>query len=162
MKKYLLSLAVLVMLATPAHALTVTCTNCSTNLVQMLDRITNVEQLTNAILAALCLPALALVLLPEQAWAADEDFVSTLIHDFYNKTSTWEPTLKRYALVVFRWLLILEVCFLGIKAALNHDQIQDIFKQFIMLILMAGFFMAVINYYQEWAWNLINGLGSIG
>lgn len=113
-------------------------------------------------LAALCLPAVAFVLLPEQAFAADEDFVSTLIHEFYSKTSTWEPTLKRYALVVFRWLLILEVCFLGIKAALNHDQIQDIFKQFIMLILMAGFFMAVINYYQEWAWNLINGLGSIG
>ena len=112
--------------------------------------------------AALCLPALALLLLPEQALAADEDFVSTLVREFYNKTSTWEPTLKRYALIIFRWLLILEVCFLGIKAALNHDQIQDIFKQFIMLILMAGFFMAVINHYQEWCWNLINGLGSIG
>lgn len=85
-------------------------------------------------LAALCLPAVAFVLLPEQAFAADEDFVSTLIHEFYSKTSTWEPTLKRYALVVFRWLLILEVCFLGIKAALNHDQIQDIFMKSKFLI----------------------------
>lgn len=49
MKKYILSLTVLVMFATPAHALTVTCVNCSTNLIQMLDRITNVEQLSNAI-----------------------------------------------------------------------------------------------------------------
>lgn len=49
MKKYLLSLAVLVLFATPAHALTVTCTNCSTNLIQLLDRITNVEELSNAI-----------------------------------------------------------------------------------------------------------------
>ena len=49
MKKYLLTLAVLVTFATPAQALTVTCTNCSTNLIQLLDRITNVEQLTNAI-----------------------------------------------------------------------------------------------------------------
>ena len=114
------------------------------------------------LLAALCLPALALLLLPEQALAADEDFVSRLVHEFYNKTSTWEPTLKRYALVVFRWLVILEVCFLGIKAALNRDQLGDILKQFVMLLLMAGFFMAVINYYQEWAWNLINGLGAIG
>lgn len=113
-------------------------------------------------LAALCLPALALLLLPEQAHAADEDFVSRLVHEFYSKTSAWEPTLRRYALVVFRWLVILEVCFLGIKAALNRDQIQDIFKQFVMLLLMAGFFMAVINYYQEWSWNLINGLGAIG
>ena len=49
MKKYLLSLAVLVMFATPAHALTVTCTNCSTSLVQLLDRITSMEQLQNII-----------------------------------------------------------------------------------------------------------------
>ena len=113
-------------------------------------------------LAALCLPALALLLLPEQAHAADEDFVSRLVREFYNKTSTWEPTLKRYALTVFRWLVILEVCFLGIKAALNRDQIADIFKQFVMLLVMAGVFLAVINYYQEWAWNLIDGLGHIG
>jgi type IV secretion system protein TrbL len=114
------------------------------------------------LIAALCLPALALLLLPEQAFAADEDFVSRLVREFYTKTSTWEPVLKRYALTVFRWLVILEVCFLGIKAALNRDQIPDIFKQFVMLLLMAGFFLAVIKYYQEWAWNLINGLGSIG
>ena len=113
-------------------------------------------------MAALCLPALALLLLPEQAHAADEDFVSRLVHEFYSKTSTWEPILKRYALIVFRWLVILEVCFLGIKAALNRDQLGDILKQFVMLLLMACYFMAVINYYQEWAWNLINGLGAIG
>ena len=114
------------------------------------------------LLAALCLPALVLLLLPEQAHAADEDFVSKLVHEFYNKTAAWEPTLKKYALVVFRWLVILEVCFLGIKAALNRDQLGDILKQFVMLLLMAGFFLAVITYYKEWSWNLINGLGAIG
>ena len=87
--------------------------------------------------AALCLPALVLLLLPEQAHAANEDFVSKLVHEFYNKTAAWEPTLKKYALVVFRWLVILEVCFLGIKAALNRDQLGDILKQFVMLLLMA-------------------------
>lgn len=46
MKKYILALALTVMWAIPAHALTVTCTNCSTNLVQFLDRITNVEELS--------------------------------------------------------------------------------------------------------------------
>jgi type IV secretion system protein TrbL len=80
----------------------------------------------------------------------------------YNKTSAWEPTLRKYALLVFRWLLILEVCFLGIKAALNRDQLADIFKQFVMLLLMAGFFWAVIDRYKEWTWNLINGLKAIG
>ena len=114
------------------------------------------------LLAAFCLPALALLLMPEQAYAADEDFVSKLVQEFYTKTSAWEPALKRYALTVFRWLVTLEVCFLGIKAALNRDQIGDILKQFVMLLLMAGFFLAVITYYKEWSWNLINGLGAIG
>ena len=48
MKKYLMFiLAALAVLATPAYAVTVTCTNCSTNLVQILDRITNMEQLSS-------------------------------------------------------------------------------------------------------------------
>lgn len=113
-------------------------------------------------LAFLALALCAVFIGVGEARAANEDFVSTLVREFYNKTSDWEPTLKQYALIVFRWLVILEVCFLDIKAALNRDQIPDIFKQFIMLLLMAGFFLAVINDYQEWAWNLINGLGAIG
>jgi type IV secretion system protein TrbL len=113
------------------------------------------------IVLALCLPVL--LLLPGVSHAAaDTDFVSKLVTEFYNKTSSWEPVLKKYALVVFRWLLILEVAFLGIKAALNRDQLPDIFKQFVMLLLMAGFFLAVINHYREWTWNLINGLKTIG
>lgn len=103
------------------------------------------------------------LLCPAPAFAAaDTDFVSKLVKEFYTKTSAWEPILRKYALLVFRWLLILEVCFLGIKAALNRDQIPDIFKQFVMLLLTAGFFLAVINNYQEWSWNLIDGLRGIG
>ena len=49
MKKLLMIAVTLALFATPAHALTVTCTNCSMSLIQLLDRITNVEQLTNAI-----------------------------------------------------------------------------------------------------------------
>ena len=69
----------------------------------------------------------ALMLGAHEAHAAGEDFVSTLVQEFYQKTHTWEPTLKKYALSIFRWLLILEVCFLGIKAALNRDQISHLF-----------------------------------
>ena len=114
-------------------------------------------------LLALCLcVGGALLFGVEHAHAADEDFVSRLVTEFYNKTSAWEPTLRRYALTVFRWLLILEVCFLGVRAALNRDQLGDIFKQFVMLLLMAGFFLAVLMHYKEWSWQLINGLGAIG
>jgi len=113
------------------------------------------------IILALCLPAL--LLLPKVSHAAvDADFVSQLVTEFHNKTTVWEPALKQAALSVFRWLLILEVCFLGIKAALNRDQIGDVVKQFVMLLLTAGFFLAVIDHYSEWTWDIINGLKSVG
>lgn len=100
---------------------------------------------------------------PAEAFAAaDSDFVSRIVQEYYAKTSAWEPILKKYALLVFRWLVILEVAFLGIKAALNREQIGDTIRQFVMLLLTAGFFLAVINNYQEWSWNLINGLKRIG
>ena len=69
-------------------------------------------------LAVLALVLCAVFIGVGEAIAANEDFVSTLVREFYNKTSDWESTLKRYALIVFRWLVTLEVCFLGIKAAL--------------------------------------------
>ena len=106
---------------------------------------------------------LLFLVMPELALAnADTDFVSRLVREYYNKTSAWEPTLRQYAIMIFRWLLILEVCYLGVKAALNRDLLPDIFKQFVMLLLMAGFFLAVINNYGTWTWNIINGLKAIG
>lgn len=49
MKNFILSIAMLGLFISPAQAFTVTCTNCSTNLIQMLDRVTNVKQLSNMI-----------------------------------------------------------------------------------------------------------------
>lgn len=64
-------------------------------------------------------------------------------------------------MVIFRLLLILEVAFLGIKAALGRENIADTLKQFVMLLLMAGFFYAVIKNYYSWAWMIINGLTDV-
>jgi type IV secretion system protein TrbL len=107
--------------------------------------------------------ALCALLSADQAFGAEPvDSVSSIIQAFHDKASSWEPVLKGYALKIFYYLLIFEVCFMGIKAALNRDQVADILKQFVLLILVAGFFLAVINHYEEWSWNLINGLKQVG
>lgn len=46
MKKLLLCFFALFLMAAPAHALTVVCTNCSNSLMQALDRVTNMDQLS--------------------------------------------------------------------------------------------------------------------
>lgn len=105
-----------------------------------------------------------LLLLPSVSHAAPDggDFVNTLVRSFYDKTQMWEPVLRRYALVVLKWLVILEVCWLGIRAALGREQLPDTIKHFVVIILAASLFAAVINHYSEWAWQLINGLKQIG
>ncbi len=109
--------------------------------------------------------ALALLLLcPSISHAAPDggDFVSSLVKSFYDKTITWEPVLKRYALILLKWIVILEVCWLGIRAALGREQLPDTVKHFVIILLAASFFAAVINNYSEWAWQLINGLKHVG
>ena len=98
------------------------------------------------LLAVLCLPALALLLLPEQAYAADEDFVSRLVHEFYIKTKPREPTMKRYALSVSRWRVAIEVCSLGINDEPHPTQLDDILTGVVMHLTCTGLFVAVINF----------------
>ena len=46
MKKLLLCLFALCLMAAPAHALSVVCTNCSNSRMQALERVTNLDQLS--------------------------------------------------------------------------------------------------------------------
>lgn len=93
-----------------------------------------------------------------EAATGDSNFVSNILKSFNTQTSKWEPILRKYALIVFRWFLILDVAIMGIKVSLGREQIADALKQFCMLLLAAGFFLACINNYGEWSWNIINGL----
>ena len=62
---------------------------------------------------------------------------------------------------LFYWCAILEIAYLGWKAALGATDIGTLFKNFCLSLVTAGFFLAVIHNYHEWAWNVINGLQKI-
>ena len=49
----------------------------------------------------------------------------------------------------------------GVKAIVNRNQLGEILGQFVMTVLFCGFIYAVITHYQEWSWNIINGLKGI-
>ena len=87
--------------------------------------------------------------------------VSDIVTTFHNELSKYEAVMLKYAKLVFYWCAALEVAFLGIKMALGASDIKDTIKNFVMILLGAGFFLAVINNYHEWTWNIINGLKSI-
>lgn len=69
--------------------------------------------------------------------------------------------MLKYAKVLFYWCAVLEVAWLGIKMALGTSEIRETIKNFCFVLLAAGFFLAVINNYHTWTWNVINGLKTI-
>lgn len=69
--------------------------------------------------------------------------------------------MLKYAKVLFYWCAVLEVAWLGIKMSLGTSDIRETIKNFCFVLLAAGFFLAVINNYHTWTWNVINGLKAI-
>ncbi|MDL2226463.1 P-type conjugative transfer protein TrbL [Deltaproteobacteria bacterium OttesenSCG-928-M10] len=90
---------------------------------------------------------------------AQDNIASSLLGRFVSQTNSWWGILKSYALFLFTTTLIIEVCLFGIRMALQRSDIAETLKEFVMLLLFAGFVAAVINNYQEWTTGIaINGL----
>lgn len=91
----------------------------------------------------------------------DIEIISNIVTKFYNELSKYETVMLKYAKVIFYWCAVLEIAFLGIKKALGASDIKDTIRDFCFILIAAGFFLAVINNYHTWTWNIINGLKSI-
>ncbi|OLN30042.1 Conjugative transfer protein TrbL [Desulfovibrio sp. DV] len=89
------------------------------------------------------------------------DVVNKIVTVFYEKSTAWSNSLQKYALSVYRICAILTISMFGVKAVLNRHQLGEVLGQFVMTLLFCGFILAVINHYQEWSWNVINGLKNI-
>lgn len=95
--------------------------------------------------------------------AADQGgtIVSDIVSKFHNELSRYESVMLKYAKIVFYWCAVLEVAWLGVKMALGTSEVRETIKNFCFVLLAAGFFLAVINNYHTWTWNVIDGLKSI-
>ena len=98
---------------------------------------------------------------PVHAEVQGGTIVSDIVSKFHNEVSRYESVMLKYAKLLFYWCAALEIAFLGIKMALGASDIKDTIKNFVMILLGAGFFLAVINNYHEWTWSIINGLKAI-
>jgi type IV secretion system protein TrbL len=81
---------------------------------------------------------------------------------FQQKTKAWEPVLRRYALAIFRYLLIIDVVWLGIRMVLKQADIQETIVEFIRLVVFASIMLIVIFYYKTWTNTLFQFLSFIG
>lgn len=90
-----------------------------------------------------------------------DTIVSDIVTKFNSDLSRYESVMLKYAKIVFYWCAVLEVAWLSIRKALGASDMGEMFKEFCFVFLACGFFLAVINNYHEWTWNLINGLKSL-
>ncbi len=104
--------------------------------------------------------AFIFVLYSEIAYSATADIgiVAKVVNEFNTQSSQWFNKFKDFALNLFYFVAFFEVAYLGIMAALGRNDIAETFKTFILFVFTAAFFLAVINNYQEWTANIINGL----
>ncbi len=96
-----------------------------------------------------------------QASAADIDIVGKVTRAFATKAATWANVLHNYTLKLFGLFCVIEIAYFGIKAALNRITIGEALSNFVTLLLFSGFMLAVINNYQEWSNNIIDGLSKV-
>jgi len=94
-------------------------------------------------------------------YAADTSIVSKIVDQFNNKTNEWMKVAIGYAKRLFLLCLTLEIAYLGIRAAIGGSEIGETLKNFVMAVLTAGFFIAVIDNYQEWSQMIIKGLAMV-
>ena len=101
--------------------------------------------------------------IPEISNAATsgDTIVSDIVTKFHDQLSKYETVMLKYAKLLFYWCAVFEIAWLGIRMALGASDLKDTIKNFCLVILAAGFFLAVINNYHTWTWNIINGLKSI-
>lgn len=96
-----------------------------------------------------------------QAEQLNADAVSQIVSKFSEQSEEWYRVILDIAKNIFYFVTVLELGYIGIQAVLGNSDIRETFKQLILAIVAAGFFLAVINNYQEWSSNLILGLQEI-
>lgn len=84
--------------------------------------------------------------------------ISQIVVKYEQATQQWIEPLKDSALALFKLCTVLSVVLLGINVALNRDDIPNIIKQFIMMVLMIGFFLWCLQNYEEWTNGILKGL----
>lgn len=90
-----------------------------------------------------------------------DTIVSDIVTKFNDQLSKYESVMLKYAKIIFYWCAVLEVVWMSIRKALGASDMGDMLKEICLIFLACGFFLAVINNYHTWSWNLINGLKSI-
>ena len=86
---------------------------------------------------------------------------ANIVKTFQNAVAGWDVIIKGYTLRLFALLLMIDIAWIGIRFALERPQLTDLIKQITVTIFFAAIFIAAINNYKEWTWQIISQFQAI-
>lgn len=87
--------------------------------------------------------------------------ISQIVQKYEQATSQWIEPLKNAALKLFKICTLLSVALLGVNVALGREDVPSILKQFIMMLIMIGFFLWCLQNYEDWTDKILKGLPAL-
>lgn len=96
--------------------------------------------------------------LAEETSEIDKNLISDIVRVFKEETDKWYDKVKAGATDLFLLIILFEILWTSLQAAMKQMTMQDFFYNFFMITMSACFFFAVINHYQEWSQAIILGL----
>ena len=108
--------------------------------------------------------SLSTIVCAKTAFAEEKNIGSetlNIVQTFYNAVSGWDIILKGYTLRLFALLLMIDIAWIGIRFALERPQLTDLIKQIAVTIFFAAIFIAAIDNYKEWTWQIISQFQTI-
>lgn len=91
----------------------------------------------------------------------DVGFADQLLTNFEETAKTWGPAIEGYTLSLFKWLISIELAWLGIQSTLKQYDIKQKLAEFVILVIYASFMASVIFYSAEWTAALIDSFNSV-
>jgi len=86
---------------------------------------------------------------------------SKLLAEFEAAAKTWGPAIQGYSLTLFKYLIAIELAWLGIQSTLKQYDMKQKLAEFVILVLYASFMASVIFYSAEWSAALIKSFSSV-
>lgn len=105
---------------------------------------------------------------PESVFAEELEKVSQnrkfpldLLSDFKSTAETWGPTIQGYSITLFKYLVTIELAWLGIQATLKQYDLKQKLAEFVLLIIYASFMASIVFHSAEWTTALIDSFNSV-
>ena len=83
--------------------------------------------------------------------------IKGIVNLFHDKSTEISNNLKVKAEDLLKLTFTLSMALFGISVVMNRTTIVDAFSSFVMMLLFAGFVLAVIRNYNEWTMQIIDG-----